>query len=78
LNLFLWKTFKSKLGRNIWMRIQIAKREILKVFLRPPPPSERESFVGCVKLTIPKVTTLSIEKRDCEKYLLRITAWNLV
>jgi len=35
--------------------------EILKVFLHPPPPLERESFIG-VGLTIPKVTTLSIQK----------------
>jgi len=39
------------------------------VFLHPPPPLERESLVGCVKLTIAKVTTLSIQKCDCENYL---------
>jgi hypothetical protein len=32
---------------------------------------ERESLVIIVKLTIPKVTTLSIEKRACENYLFK-------
>jgi hypothetical protein len=32
------------------------------------PPSEIESFTRIVELTIPKVTTVSIQKRACEKY----------
>ncbi len=36
------------------------------------PPMERESFFRIVELTIPKATTLSIRKRDCEKNLLRL------
>jgi hypothetical protein len=36
--------------------------EILKVFLHPPPPSEREDFDGIVEFTIPKATVLSIHK----------------
>ena len=51
-------------------------REILKVFLHPPPPLERESFIRTLELTIPKVTTLSIPKQDCENYLLRIIGSN--
>jgi hypothetical protein len=34
--------------------------EILTVFPPPSPLLERESFVGCVKLTIPKMTILSM------------------
>jgi hypothetical protein len=30
---------------------------------------EREGFVRIVELTIPKVTTLSIQKWNCENYL---------
>jgi hypothetical protein len=36
--------------------------EILKVFLHPPPPSERESFERIVEFTIPKAIILSIPK----------------
>jgi hypothetical protein len=38
------------------------RKEILKVFLHPPPPSERESFERIVEFTIPKVSLLSIHK----------------
>jgi hypothetical protein len=38
-------------------------------------PPERESFVGCVKLRIPKATALSIEKRTCENYLFEDYHW---
>ena len=47
--------------------------KFLKVFLHPPPPSERESLLRIVELTIPKVTALSIQKRDCENYLFQWT-----
>jgi hypothetical protein len=33
--------------------------EILKVLLHPPPPSERESFLGEVGLTVPTMIFLS-------------------
>jgi len=45
---------------------------ILKVFLHPPPPPERESFIKIFESRIPKSTILSIEEPDCEDYLLRI------
>jgi hypothetical protein len=35
------------------------------------PLLERESVIRIVELTIPKVTTLSTQKRDCEKYLFQ-------
>jgi hypothetical protein len=44
------------------MRIQNFERKILKVFLHPPPPSERESFDRVVEFTIPEATILSIHK----------------
>jgi len=50
------------------MGTQNIHKGILKVFLDPPPPLERESFAMVVELTIPKVTNLSTQKRDCEKY----------
>ena len=31
------------------------KRKILKVFLHPPPPLERESFARIVESTIPRL-----------------------
>jgi hypothetical protein len=36
--------------------------ELLKVFLHPPPPLEKESFAMTVELTIPEVTILSTAK----------------
>jgi hypothetical protein len=36
------------------------------------PPLERESFIGIVEFTVSEVITLSIEKGNCENYLLRI------
>jgi hypothetical protein len=51
---------------------------IFEVLLDPPPPLERKSFVGCVKLIIPKVTALSMQKRDCEKYLFQRAIGGLV
>jgi hypothetical protein len=36
--------------------------EIFKVFLHPPPPSERESFVKVLGLIILKMNLLSIPK----------------
>jgi len=41
----------------------------LKVFLHPPPPSERESLVKVVGLMIQKMNLLSTLKRGCENYL---------
>jgi hypothetical protein len=38
------------------------RMEILKVFLHPPPPSERESILREVGFTIPRMMFLSIEK----------------
>ena len=35
-------------------------------------PFKREGLFRIVESKIPKVTILSIEKRDCENYLLRI------
>jgi hypothetical protein len=34
-------------------------------------PFGKRKSIRIVELTIPKVTTLSIEKRDCEKYLFQ-------
>jgi hypothetical protein len=45
---------------------------LLKVFLHPPPPLEREGLVRIVWLVAHKMNLLSIQKRDCENYLLRI------
>jgi hypothetical protein len=59
---------------NFRQGLKILIGKTLKVFLHPPPPLEREGFIRIVELTIPKVTTLSIQKRNCENYLLRITA----
>jgi hypothetical protein len=45
---------------------------LLKVFLHPPPPLEREGFVKVVHLVHlvrHKTNPLSMPKRDCEKYL---------
>jgi hypothetical protein len=36
--------------------------ELLKVFLHPPPPSERESLVEVVELMIQEINLLSTEK----------------
>jgi hypothetical protein len=36
--------------------------ELLKVFLHPPPPLERESILGEVGFTIPTMIFLSREK----------------
>ena len=47
------------------------RKKLLKVLLHPSPPLERESLIRIVELTIPKVTTLSIQKRHCEKYLFQ-------
>jgi hypothetical protein len=38
------------------------RMKILKVFLHPPPPLERESILREVGLTIPKMILLSMEK----------------
>jgi hypothetical protein len=43
--------------------------KLLKVFLHPPPPLERESLVEAIGLRIQKLDVLSIQKRDCEKNL---------
>jgi hypothetical protein len=48
------------------------KRKILKVFLHPPPPLERESFVKVihlVHLVRHKTNPLSMSKSACENYL---------
>jgi len=44
-------------------------REILKVFVHSPPPLQRRGILRIVGLRISEVTTLSIQKRDCENYL---------
>jgi hypothetical protein len=44
------------------MGTQNTEREILKVFLHPPPPLEGKSFVRTVKSTVAKATILSIAK----------------
>jgi hypothetical protein len=36
-------------------------------------PLGKRKSIRIVELTIPRTPTLSIQKRDCEKYLLRIT-----
>jgi len=38
------------------------ERKILKVFLQPPPPLEREDFERIVEFTISKATILSIDE----------------
>jgi hypothetical protein len=45
--------------------------EILKIFLHPPPPLGRESFVRVIPLIIQKMNLLSTLKIDCENYLLK-------
>jgi len=52
-------------------KILICIVELLKVFLHPPPPLERESFIRIVELRIHQIYLLSIQKRDCEKYLFQ-------
>jgi hypothetical protein len=54
-------TFKRKILNDI--------EEFLKVFPHPPPPLERESFVRTLEPRIHQKYLLSIQKRDCEKYL---------
>jgi hypothetical protein len=44
---------------------------LLKVFLHPPPPLEREGFFKVVHLVRHKTNPLSMPKRDCEKYLFQ-------
>jgi hypothetical protein len=44
------------------MGTQNFERKILKVFLHPPPPSEREGLVRTAELTVSNVTILSIAK----------------
>ena len=44
-------------------------RKILKVFLHPPPPLERESFVEVADFMIQEMNLLSTKKLDCEKNL---------
>jgi hypothetical protein len=39
-----------------------SKRNILKVFLHPPPPLERESFAKVVRLLLHKTNPLSMPK----------------
>jgi hypothetical protein len=68
-----WKALKISLGQ-VEMQDKIFDKETLEVFLHPPHPLARESFIRIVESTIPKLTTLSIQKRACEKYLLRNTA----
>jgi hypothetical protein len=49
-----------------WIQISEGKMQyqlqILKVFLHPPPPLERESILREVGFTIPKMIFLSMEK----------------
>jgi len=65
------------IGLTFRRKILICIVELLKVFLHPPPPLEREIPIRIVKLTIPKVTTLSIKKGDCENYLFKDYRLNL-
>jgi len=69
--IFLWKAFKKLKSER---RVDYADRtdfqeensnfivELLKVFLHPPPPLEREGFVKVVCLIINKMNLLSILK----------------
>jgi hypothetical protein len=41
-------------------KILICLANLLKVFLHPPPPLERENSIGIVELTISKIVVLSI------------------
>jgi hypothetical protein len=59
---------------RILIETQNIDRGTPKVFLHPPSPSERMSFIKIIGLIIPRVTALSIQKRDCEKYLLKTAA----
>jgi hypothetical protein len=43
--------------------------ELLKAFLHPPPPPEREKLFRIVDSILPKLSILSKEKRDCENCL---------
>jgi len=66
-----------KLGDECCPERSGAIRRSRRIQKKPWPSGQGVSF-RIVESTIPKVTTVSMEKRDCEKYLLRITAWNLV
>jgi hypothetical protein len=69
--IFLWKTFKNLKSER---RVDNADGtdfqeenfnfivELLKVFLHPPPPLEREGFVKVVRSILHKTNLLSIEK----------------
>jgi hypothetical protein len=62
---------------NFRQGLKILIGKTLKVFLHPPPPLERESFVEAVGFIIQRLGVLSIQKRDCENNLLKITYSNL-
>ena len=52
--------------------------KLLKVFLHPPPPLGRESFVRIVEITVSKTAVLSIGKIDLGKlsfYGLSLEIW---
>ena len=46
--------------------------QFLKLFLDPPPPSERETLVKAVELIIREKNLLSTLKSDCENYFFPI------
>ena len=46
--------------------------QFLKLFINPPPPSERETFVKAGELIIQEKSLLSTLKRDCENYFFPI------
>ena len=50
------------MGLAFRSKILIGIVELLKVFLHPPPPLERECFGPIVESRIPKMTILSISK----------------
>ena len=63
-----FKTFKSERefqvadGADLQEENSKLYERLLKVFLHPPPPLERESVVRSVGLTVLEVTILSIAK----------------
>jgi hypothetical protein len=54
--------FNMPINLAIRREILIYRVMFLKVFLHPPPPSEREGFGPIVESRIPKMTILSIQK----------------
>ena len=55
------------LDLNFRQGLGILIGKLLKVFLHPPPPSERESLVKVVGLMIQEINLLSTKKSDCKR-----------